>query len=49
MYRLATTFLNGEHFSLLVNEKTGIPDFHLTLWVIQELRNQSTVKQLQIS
>ncbi|HHK6044519.1 TPA: site-specific integrase, partial [Neisseria subflava] len=48
MYRLETIlFSNGERFSLLVNEKTGIPDFYSTLWVTVELRNQSAVNTIR--
>lgn len=44
MHRLETVlFSNGERFPLLVNVKTGIPDFYSTLWVTVELRNQSAV------
>ena len=46
--RLETILLsNGERFSLLVNEKTGMPDFYSTLWVIVELRNQSAVNTIR--
>ncbi|OOF46170.1 integrase [Rodentibacter trehalosifermentans] len=48
MYRLETTlFSNGERFPLLINEKTGIPDFYSTLWVTVELRNQSAVNTIR--
>ena len=48
MYRLETVlFSNGERFPLLVNEKTGIPDFYSTLWVTVELRNQSAVNTIR--
>ena len=48
MYKLITTlFSNGERFPLLVNEKTGIPDFYSTLWVTVELRNQSAVNTIR--
>lgn len=34
MHRLETVlFSNGERFPILVNVKTGIPDFYSTLWV----------------
>ena len=48
MYKLITIlFSNGERFPLLVNEKTGIPDFYSTLWVTVELRNQSAVNTIR--
>ena len=50
MYRLETIlFSNGERFSPLVNEKTGMPDFYSTLWVTVELRNQSAVNTISSS
>jgi len=48
MHRLETVlFSNGERFPLLVNVKTGIPDFYSTLWVTVELRNQSAVNTIR--
>lgn len=48
MYRLETVlFSNGERFPILVNVKTGIPDFYSTLWVTVELRNQSAVNTIR--
>ena len=48
MHRLETVlFSNGERFPILVNVKTGIPDFYSTLWVTVELRNQSAVNTIR--
>ncbi|WP_439258039.1 site-specific integrase [Lonepinella sp. BR2271] len=48
MYKLETLiFSDGERYPLLINRKTGIPDFYSSLWVTIELRNQSAVNTIR--